>query len=73
MGAPHQCSHVHKTYPYSTMVPDLIAELRTKIEKLQGDLSLLEDLHRIIYGKPYTSVEEAMLMDAVKVVEDLIN
>ena len=55
------------------MVPDLIAELRTKIEKLQGDLSLLEDLHRFIYGKPYTSVEEAMLMDAVKVVEDLIN
>ncbi len=55
------------------MIPERIEEMRAQIEELQRQLHLLEDLHALVYGRPYEARETTMLFDAVSFVENVMN
>lgn len=55
------------------MIPERIEEMRAQLEELQRQLYLLEDLHTLVYGRPYEARETTMLFDAVSFVEDLFS
>ena len=55
------------------MIPERIEEMRAAVEKLQHQLELLENLHILVYGRPYEARETTMLFDAVSFVEGILN
>lgn len=55
------------------MIPERIEDMRAQLEELQRQLHLLEDLHTLVYGKPYEARETTMLFDAISFVENVVN